>query len=188
MQNAVSAQTMHAPKWVTCDPVFSPSFYRPYESAVETAFLMLCAARNRLGEEGDALGVRAMTFRLKSPGSIRDKLSRRGLPATQEAACETLHDIAGLRVVLSSVDRVYRFAALLRESPAAEFVSLRDYISSPKKSGYRSLHLIMRVPVQEDGQPLMIPVEIQLRTSAMDIWASIEHDAFYKPVQPALNA
>ena len=89
-----------------------------------------------------------MTFRLKSPGSIRDKLSRRGLPATREAACETLHDIAGLRVVLSSVDRVYRFAALLRESPAAEFVSLRDYISSPKKSGYRSLHLIMRVPVQ----------------------------------------
>ena len=179
---------MHAPKWVACDPVFSPAFYRPYESAVETAFLMLCNTRNRLDEQGDQSGVRAMTFRLKSPGSIRDKLARRGLSVTSEAACSALHDIAGLRVVLSSVDLVYRFASLLRASSTAEYVGMRDYISSPKKSGYRSLHLIMRVPVLSDGLTVMIPVEIQLRTSAMDIWASIEHDVCYKPVQSALQA
>lgn len=188
LQNAVFAQTIHATKWMACDPVFSPTFYKPYELAVETAFLMLCATRDRMDETGSGSQVRAMTFRLKAPGSIRDKLARRGQPLTQSAAHASLHDIAGLRVVLSSIDQVYRFASRVRETDVAEYVGMRDYISTPKKSGYRSLHLLMRVPVQLGSQVYMIPVEIQLRTSAMDIWASIEHDACYKPVRSALQA
>lgn len=134
---------------------------------------MLCAARSRF--RGD---VRSMTFRLKSPQSIRGKLQKQGLPISADAASAALHDIAGLRVVLPNLDSVYRFAALLCQSASAEFVHARDYIACPKPSGYRGLHLIMRVPV--DGR--MIPVEIQLRTPVMDMWARVEHDLCYKPV------
>ena len=171
---------MRTPK--TAD--FGFSFYAPYEAAVETAFLALCAARMQLEEESTPFAVRSMTFRLKSPASIRDKLTRRGLPQSAEGAAY-LHDIAGLRVVLSSVEAVYRFADILRASPSWQFVCARDYIAVPKKSGYRSLPLVMLVPNCRNGKSAFVPVEIQLRTPAMDMWACVEHDLCYKPVKEA---
>ena len=180
LQRISSAQPMRTPK--TAD--FGFSFYAPYEAAVETAFLALCAARMQLEEESTPFAVRSMTFRLKSPASIRDKLTRRGLPQSAEGAAY-LHDIAGLRVVLSSVEAVYRFADILRASPSWQFVCARDYIAVPKKSGYRSLHLVMLVPICRSGKSASVPVEIQLRTSAMDMWACVEHDLCYKPVKEA---
>ena len=180
LQRISSVQPMRTPK--TAD--FGFSFYAPYEAAVETAFLALCAARMQLEEESTPFAVRSMTFRLKSPASIRDKLTRRGLPQNAEGAAQ-LHDIAGLRVVLSSVEAVYRFADILRASPSWQFVCARDYIAAPKKSGYRGLHLVMLVPVCLNGQNASVPVEIQLRTPAMDMWACVEHDLCYKPVKEA---
>ena len=180
LQRISSVQPMCTPKTVD----FGFSFYAPYEAAVETAFLALCAARMQLEEESTPFAVRSMTFRLKSPASIRDKLTRRGLPQSAEGAAY-LHDIAGLRVVLSSVEAVYRFADILRASPSWQFVCARDYIAVPKKSGYRSLHLVMLVPVCLNGQNASVPVEIQLRTPAMDMWACVEHDLCYKPVKEA---
>lgn len=180
LQRISSAQPMRTPK--TAD--FGFSFYAPYEAAVETAFLALCAARMQLEEESTPFAVRSMTFRLKSPASIRDKLTRRGLPQNAEGAAY-LHDIAGLRVVLSSVEAVYRFADILRASPSWQFVCARDYIAVPKKSGYRSLHLVMLVPICRNGKSTSVPVEIQLRTPAMDMWACVEHDLCYKPVKEA---
>lgn len=180
LQRISSVQTMRTPK--TAD--FGFSFYAPYEAAVETAFLALCAARMQLEEESTPFAVRSMTFRLKSPASIRDKLTRRGLPQSAEGAAY-LHDIAGLRVVLSSVEAVYRFADILRASPSWQFVCARDYIAVPKKSGYRSLHLVMLVPICRNGKSASVPVEIQLRTPAMDMWACVEHDLCYKPVKEA---
>ena len=180
LQRISSVQPMRTPK--TAD--FGFSFYAPYEAAVETAFLALCAARMQLEEESTPFAVRSMTFRLKSPASIRDKLTRRGLPQNAEGAAY-LHDIAGLRVVLSSVEAVYRFADILRASPSWQFVCARDYIAVPKKSGYRSLHLVMLVPVCLNGQNASVPVEIQLRTPVMDMWACVEHDLCYKPVKEA---
>ena len=180
LQRISSIQPMRTPK--TAD--FGFSFYAPYEAAVETAFLALCAARMQLEEESTPFAVRSMTFRLKSPASIRDKLTRRGLPQSAEGAAY-LHDIAGLRVVLSSVEAVYRFADILRASPSWQFVCARDYIAVPKKSGYRSLHLVMLVPFCRNGKSTSVPVEIQLRTPAMDMWACIEHDLCYKPVKEA---
>lgn len=180
LQRISSVQPMRTPK--TAD--FGFSFYAPYEAAVETAFLALCAARMQLEEESTPFAVRSMTFRLKSPASIRDKLTRRGLPQSAEGAAY-LHDIAGLRVVLSSVEAVYRFADILRASPSWQFVCARDYIAVPKKSGYRSLHLVMLVPICQNGKSASVPVEIQLRTPAMDMWACIEHDLCYKPVKEA---
>lgn len=162
---------------------FTQSFYRPYALAVQTAFLLLCSLREQMrAEDGEQPSVRAMTFRLKTPASIGEKLRRKGLPVSPEAAGAALHDIAGLRVVLADTAQVYRFAGLLCASPIVELTDMRDYIASPKRSGYRSLHLILRLPVSLDGQMYMIPVEVQLRTAAMDIWASIEHDMVYKPV------
>lgn len=180
LQRISSVQPMRTPK--TAD--FGFSFYAPYEAAVETAFLALCAARMQLEEESTPFAVRSMTFRLKSPASIRDKLTRRGLPQNAEGAAY-LHDIAGLRVVLSSVEAVYRFADILRASPSWQFVCARDYIAVPKKSGYRSLHLVMLVPICRSGKSASVPVEIQLRTPAMDMWACVEHDLCYKPVKEA---
>lgn len=183
MPSTATVQKLHAPKWVASDAIFTPEFYKPYEAAVETAFLMLCTARTELCRQEGERCVRAMTFRLKSPASIRDKLLRKGLPVSVPTAGACLHDVAGLRVVLSSVSAVYRFADLLKASPVAECTDVHDYIAAPKQSGYRSLHLIMNVPVCLNGRSYMVPVEIQLRTASMDIWASIEHEVCYKPVR-----
>ena len=160
---------------------FSSSFYQPYALAVQTAFVLLCALRDERRAAGDDPGVEALTFRLKTPASIREKLRRKGLPVTPAAAGGALHDIAGLRVVLGDTRQVYGFARLICASPVVELCGLRDYIAHPKRSGYRSLHLILRVPVSLGREQLLVPVEVQLRTAAMDIWASIEHDVVYKP-------
>lgn len=160
---------------------FSPAFYQPYRIAVQTAFSMLGHTRNLLSSELGEETVEQMTFRLKSPQSICDKLRKKKLPITGDAANAALHDIAGLRVVFSCVGAVYRFAALLTVSPLAEFVSSRDYIAEPKQSGYQSLHLLMVVPIIHQGQHLLVPIEIQLRTRQMDAWAVIDHAACYKP-------
>ncbi|MDO5377679.1 MAG: hypothetical protein Q4G52_05020 [Clostridia bacterium] len=178
---AIAPKTTAAP-FAARETVFSPSFYKPYEEAVTTALMLICQAREQLFEEtgGD---VSAMTFRLKSPASIRDKLIKKGLPVSAAAARAALHDIAGLRVVLASESQVYRLAAILENSPAVQLTDERDYIAAPKESGYRSLHLLLNVPVLlRSGAAMMVPVELQLRTASMDIWASIEHDRVYKPV------
>lgn len=183
MPSTATLQKLPQGEWASCDPDFTPEFYRPYASAVENALLLLDDARSRLCGEGEGHAVRAMTFRLKTPSSIRGKLLKKRLPATAVAALSCLQDIAGLRVVLSSVPAVYRFADLIKASAFAECIEETDYIAAPKKSGYRSLHLILRVPVCLRGCCMMIPVEIQLRTAGMDVWASIDHDICYKPLK-----
>lgn len=162
------------------ESVFTPLFFAPYQAAIETALEMLCEARCRMPGSYD---VRAVTFRLKSPASIEGKLIKKHLPVTADCASAALQDIAGLRVVLDCTQSVYRFASILRESAVCEVIEEQDYIASPKKSGYRSLHLIMRVPVCVHNQLYMIPAEVQLRTAGMDVWASIEHELIYKPMR-----
>lgn len=168
----------HAQKpTATSDPVFSSAFYAPYEAAAHAGFEMLCAVRKKMPSD-----VLAFHFRLKTCASIRGKLLRKGLPETAEAAAAALRDVAGLRVVLTREQAVYRFARILLESSAIQLEDVHDYIACPKKSGYRSLHLILRVPVCTDGQLCLAPLEIQLRTAAMDAWACVEHRLIYKPV------
>ena len=164
------------------DSVFTPDFFKPYEAAAQVALLLISRARSELiaQQGGD---VCAVTYRLKTPQSIRGKLRKKGLPPSSAAAGAALQDIAGLRVVLSSVDAVYRFAGLLTASSFAQPAGVDDYIACPKKSGYRSLHVLLDIPVILDGEMMMVPAEIQLRTAAMDLWASIEHGICYKPRQ-----
>jgi len=166
------------------DSVFTPDFFRPYEAAAHSALLLISRARSELSALGGG-DVCAVTYRLKTPQSIRGKLMKKGLPLSAEAAGAALQDIAGLRVVLSSVDAVYRFKELLTASSFAPCIGIDDYIAAPKQSGYRSLHVLLNMPVMSGGEMMMAPAEIQLRTAAMDLWASIEHGICYKPQKQA---
>ena len=118
--------------------------------------------------------------RLKSPMSIRGKLARKGLPPTLEAAEANLNDIAGVRIVCNYLEDIYHIADLLIRQRDVELVARRDYIQDPKESGYRSLHLVVRVPVFLSSHTELVPVEVQIRTIAMDFWASLEHQLRYK--------
>lgn len=121
--------------------------------------------------------------RLKSPASIVEKLNRKGLPQTLEAIEQNLTDIAGVRIVCNYVEDIYHIAELLLRQQDIELVRKRDYIQSPKESGYRSLHLVIRIPVFLSSHTELVPVEIQIRTIAMDFWASLEHQLRYKSDQ-----
>ena len=118
--------------------------------------------------------------RLKSPASIAEKLSRKGLPQTLEAIEQNLTDIAGVRIVCNYLEDIYHIADLLLRQQDVELVRRRDYIQNPKESGYRSLHLVIRVPVFLSSHTELVPVEVQIRTIAMDFWASLEHQLRYK--------
>lgn len=181
MTSTAAVQKHAIPGPAAADPEFGSAFYRPYKSAAETAFLILDRARAALSLQCSRCSVSEITFRLKSPASIRGKLLKKGLPVSSPAAGACLQDVAGMRVILSGVGAVYRYAQLIRETPFAECIGEDDYIAHPKASGYRSLHLVLRVPVCVDSACLMVPVEIQLRTKAMDEWACAEHKLCYKP-------
>ena len=118
--------------------------------------------------------------RIKSIPSIMEKLQRKHFSLSMDSAVENLYDIAGIRVVCHYVEDVYTVARLLTSQDDVKLLVTRDYIRNPKANGYRSLHLIVEIPVfLRDGR-LSIPVEVQLRTIAMDFWASLEHAMRYK--------
>ena len=118
--------------------------------------------------------------RLKSIQSIMGKLKRKQFSISMHSAVENLKDIAGIRVICSYVEDVYTVARLLTTQDDVKLVEMRDYIQNPKPNGYRSLHLIVEIPVFLQEGRIMVPVEVQLRTIAMDFWASLEHNLRYK--------
>ena len=121
-----------------------------------------------------------MESRIKSPQSIIHKLRRKGLEPTTQAAMEHLQDIAGIRVVCAYLNDTYAIAELLKQQDDLRVLRMRDYIKQPKPNGYRSLHVIVEVPVFLSTGKEMLPVEVQIRTIAMDFWASLEHQLRYK--------
>ena len=120
--------------------------------------------------------------RIKSPISIYDKLLRYGKEPTIDNLEEYLMDVAGVRVICSYVHDVKRLVGLLRHQDDLEIVRIKNYIENPKPNGYRSLHAIVRIPVYFMDSKEMVPVEVQIRTIAMDYWASLEHDLKYKAI------
>ncbi len=118
--------------------------------------------------------------RVKTPKSILDKLTRRGFELSVESARNNLTDIAGVRVICSYIDDIYLIAKLLTSQDDIKTVRVSDYIKNPKANGYRSLHLIVTVPVFLSESTELVNVEIQIRTIAMDFWASLEHELWYK--------
>ena len=121
-----------------------------------------------------------ITTRLKSPTSLVDKLRRRELPVSLHSMRTNIFDIAGVRVVCNYLDDVYEIADSFLRQDDVHLINRKDYIATPKPSGYRSLHLVVSVPVfLADGRH-QIPVEVQLRTIAQDFWATLEHRLRYK--------
>lgn len=118
--------------------------------------------------------------RLKSPESLLDKALRTGGEMTIPAIRERVLDIAGIRITCSFVPDVYWIADMLRRQQDLEVLAVKDYIARPKPNGYRSLHLILQVPVYLSSHTELVPVELQLRTIAMDFWASTEHKLSYQ--------
>jgi putative GTP pyrophosphokinase len=121
-----------------------------------------------------------ITSRIKSPESIAYKLARLGHEITADSARTHLTDIAGLRCICCYTNDVAVIADALKRQPDISVIVEKDYISKPKPSGYRSYHLILDVPVFLINETVHLPVEIQIRTSAMDFWASLEHKVRYK--------
>lgn len=121
-----------------------------------------------------------MEYRLKSPESIVAKLHRRRLELSLESIWNHLTDVAGVRLICHYIDDIYRIAELLLKQDDIKLVKKNDYIARPKPNGYRSLHLIVEVPVFLAESTKFVPVEIQIRTIAMDFWACLEHQLEYK--------
>lgn len=118
--------------------------------------------------------------RVKTEESIREKLARKGLEISPRMAAERLRDIAGLRIVCLTIEDVYAVSAWVKAQENLRLVRESDYIVSPKRNGYRSLHLVVALPIHLLDGVQWVPVEIQLRTLAMDFWASLEHQLCYK--------
>ena len=120
--------------------------------------------------------------RVKSLPSIAAKLLKKGQPLTIEAAKRNVNDIAGVRVVCGYIDDVYRVADMMARQADIQLIRRQDYIQTPNYNGYRSLHLDIRLPVYLSDRTEQVIAEIQIRTIAMDFWASLEHDLKYKAV------
>ena len=118
--------------------------------------------------------------RIKSPESIVKKLKKRGLDSTIENMTEFVNDIAGIRVICSFTSDIYRIAEMIRNQNDIKVISVKDYIISPKESGYKSYHMIVSLPIYLSDSVVDTKVEIQIRTVAMDFWASLEHKMNYK--------
>ena len=121
-----------------------------------------------------------METRVKSIDSILEKLQRKGFELSMESIAQNLTDIAGVRVICHYVEDIYTVAELLKGQTDVEVVKETDYIQNPKPNGYRSYHLVVKIPVFFVDEVVKMPVEVQIRTMAMDFWASLEHQLRYK--------
>ena len=121
-----------------------------------------------------------MQSRMKTIQSMMEKLRRKQANVSISSAVDNLTDIAGIRVICSYIQDIYTVANLLTKQDDIRVVKVRDYIKHPKENGYRSLHLVVEVPVFLAEGRVLVPVEVQIRTIAMDFWASLEHSLRYK--------
>lgn len=124
--------------------------------------------------------IETVKSRIKSPDSISKKLEKKHLPVTFESMMTNLSDIAGVRVICPYISDIYTVRDMLLKQPDIQLVKETDYIENPKPSGYRSLHLVIEIPVYLSKTAHNVRVEIQIRTIAMDFWASLEHELKYK--------
>lgn len=153
------------------------AYYRCAMMEIETKLNVLDI---EFGLQHDRNPISDIKTRLKSLQSIREKLKRQSLTFNLENIEENLNDIAGVRVVCSFPEDVYTIANALLKQDDIELVLMKDYIKKPKKNGYRSLHMIITVPIFLAHEKKRMKVEVQLRTIAMDVWATLEHQLRYK--------
>ncbi|PJI07803.1 MULTISPECIES: GTP pyrophosphokinase [Clostridium] len=125
--------------------------------------------------------------RIKSAESMKEKLKRKKLPITAKSALTEIHDAAGIRVICTFLDDIYWIVNMLKNQKDIKIIKEKDYIKNPKPNGYRSYHMILQVPIHLENGVQMVYCEIQIRTIAMDCWASLEHQLKYKRDIPSAN-
>lgn len=154
---------------------------KPYEDARRILYTRLEILNHSLYRDKRAMGpVHNTQSRVKEKWSIEEKLKRMGLKDSIFNAKDSLQDIAGIRVICYFVEDIYNMAGILKRQPDLVVIKERDYISHPKPNGYRSYHIVLGIPVYCLDTMEYFPVEVQLRTMAMDFWASMEHRVCYK--------
>ena len=161
------------------------AYYRCAIMEVETKFNVL---NEEFSLEYDRNPIETIKTRLKSTESIIKKLVRRNFPLTVDSIEANLNDIAGVRVVCSFLEDIYLLADCLLQQDDVKFIQVKDYIKNPKPNGYRSLHLIIEIPIFLKDEKKDMRVEVQLRTIAMDFWASLDHKLSYKKDIPEEEA
>ena len=151
-----------------------------YESAVKQLALKFEVLNSEFNIQYSRSPIHHIESRVKSAQSIMAKLAKKGIPFAIATAKENINDIAGVRVVCNYIDDVYRVAEIFERQKDVEILKKQDYIREPNYNGYRSLHLDTRIPVYLSDRTEYVVAEIQIRTIAMDFWASLEHDIRYK--------
>ena len=151
-----------------------------YEAAIREINARLQTLNSEFSLKHQHNPIHHIESRVKTLGSIVQKLHDTHIPISIDNAKKNLHDIAGVRVVCCYVDDIYKIADLLLQQDDISLILEKNYIKNPKPNGYRSLHIVVDVPVYMSQGKLFIPVEIQIRTVAMDFWATLEHGIRYK--------
>ncbi len=154
-----------------------------YESAIKQLETKLEILNKEYKVTGRRNPIETIKSRIKSPDSIAKKLEKKGLSVNFKTMTENLQDIAGVRVICPYISDIYSVKDILLKQPDIKLVEQKDYIENPKPSGYRSLHLVVEIPVYLSQTEHRVKVEVQLRTIAMDFWASLEHELKYKNEQ-----
>lgn len=157
------------------------SCYRCAILEVETKFRVL---NEQFSLQHERNPIESIKTRLKSPESIREKLKKKNLPITLNSIEKELNDVAGIRIICSFVDDIYLLADCLLQQDDIRLIEKKDYIKDPKINGYRSLHLIVEIPIFLQNEKRLMKVEVQLRTIAMEFWANLEHKLRYKKSIP----
>jgi len=158
------------------------SYYRCAIMEVETKFKVL---NEQYALRYDRNPIESIKSRVKSSDSLLKKVRKKSIPLTLEAIEENIWDVAGVRVICSFQDDIYLLAECLLQQDDVKLIEVKDYIKNPKPNGYRSLHLIVEIPIFLQDEKRNVKVEVQLRTIAMDSWASLEHKLKYKKNLPA---
>ena len=152
----------------------------PYHNACQMMLTRLEVLNHTLYEKTTVCPIHNIQHRMKEKKSIEDKLLRLKLTSSIANARDYLQDVAGIRIICFFVEDIYNLAKAVKRQSDLVIIKERDYISSPKENGYRSFHLVVGVPVYYRDTMEYFPVEIQMRTMAMDLWASMEHRVCYK--------
>ena len=151
-----------------------------YESGIREIKTKLDILSDESRISGKPSPIDAIKSRIKSPRSIIGKLKRRGFPISLQSMIDNLNDIGGIRVICPFIEDIYTVADMLMRQDDLTLIEKKDYIANPKPNGYRSLHLIVEIPIFLMPEKKFMRVEVQFRTIAMDFWASLEHKLKYK--------
>jgi len=156
------------------------AFLMTYKFGLDEVLTKINILREEFTYTHDYNPIEHVKSRIKSPGSIAEKARRRGCSLAPAELRRNLLDIAGVRITCSFVSDVYNLAEVLTRQQDVRILRTRDYIRQPKPNGYQSLHLIIEIPVFLSDRVERVPVEVQIRTAAMDFWAGLEHKLHYK--------